>query len=298
MKINKLYIGLFVLFMVLILITYINISRYTEGMIILPNKSNITPEDYKIYKDNMESKNQTPIDYGGLVTLKYQKEDLVNFMKVGNWSLSWTPEGTKALISTIKKSPTPPNTTPLTDEEITKQIDNMKSNINETLLIGMFGPNFALSPLTTGQFNAKCDVKSDPKNPYNIISTDLVDLSGNKLDYNTLPSLISGFKFLKEPCNPCIGLTYYNNTCPIYLPNKQYTEDNIPDTLQYFWGLGDYAPSISSTSFSSISSNIPSTSSLPSSSIFSNFNTTASTPASTETTEKSPSIVNKFSSLF
>ena len=113
MKINKLYIGLFVLFMVLIFITYINISRYTEGMIILPNKSNITPEDYKIYKDNMESKNQTLIDYGGLVTLKYQKEDLVNFMKVGNWSLSWTPEGTKALISAIKKTPTPPNTAAL-----------------------------------------------------------------------------------------------------------------------------------------------------------------------------------------
>ena len=135
MKINKLYIGLFVFFMVLIFITYI--SRYTEGMFILPNKSNITPEDYKIYKDNMESKNQTLIDYGGLVTLKYQKEDLVNFMKVGNWSLSWTPEGTKALISAIKKTPTPPNTTPLTDEEITKQIDNMKSNYNETIIMGI-----------------------------------------------------------------------------------------------------------------------------------------------------------------
>ena len=91
MKINKLYIGLFVFFMVLIFITYI--SRYTEGMFILPNKSNLTPEDCNAFQKYSNISADSIEFCDNFIGLKYQKEDIENYMKVGIWSLSWTPEG-------------------------------------------------------------------------------------------------------------------------------------------------------------------------------------------------------------
>ena len=59
-----------------------------------------------------------------------------------------------------------------------------------------------------------------------------------QLDYNDLENKIPGFKFIKEPCNPCQALNVnpsYN--CPFSLKTKNNTTGRISDVWKYLWNL-------------------------------------------------------------
>ena len=53
------------------------------------------------------------------------------------------------------------------------------------------------------------------------------------MDPADLPDTIKGFKFLKEPCNPCVGLAFpYDNSCPFSVKSG-----NVSPAWQKIWGL-------------------------------------------------------------
>lgn len=54
------------------------------------------------------------------------------------------------------------------------------------------------------------------------------------LDPKELPTLFPGFQFIKQPCNPCVGLEFpYNNSCPFSIqPNKK-----VSPAWEKMWGL-------------------------------------------------------------
>jgi hypothetical protein len=53
------------------------------------------------------------------------------------------------------------------------------------------------------------------------------------LDYNKLPSLIKGFRFIKSPCDPCVALNSPSQyTCPFSL-----TSSNPSPIWESLWGL-------------------------------------------------------------
>jgi len=53
------------------------------------------------------------------------------------------------------------------------------------------------------------------------------------LDYNKLPSLIKGFRFIKSPCDPCVALNSPSQyTCPFSL-----TSNNPSPIWESLWGL-------------------------------------------------------------
>jgi len=56
------------------------------------------------------------------------------------------------------------------------------------------------------------------------------------VDYNELPNLVKGFKFLKEPCNPCVALNSpADYTCPFAIKKKGR---NMPSfAWEKLWGL-------------------------------------------------------------
>ena len=59
-----------------------------------------------------------------------------------------------------------------------------------------------------------------------------------QLDYNDLENKIPGFKFIKQPCNPCQALNVnpsYN--CPFSLKTKNNTTGRISDVWKYLWNL-------------------------------------------------------------
>jgi hypothetical protein len=59
-----------------------------------------------------------------------------------------------------------------------------------------------------------------------------------QLDYNDLENKIPGFKFIKQPCNPCQALNVnpsYN--CPFSLKTKNNPTGRISDLWKYLWNL-------------------------------------------------------------
>ena len=59
-----------------------------------------------------------------------------------------------------------------------------------------------------------------------------------QLDYNDLENKIPGFKFIKQPCNPCQALNVnpsYN--CPFSLKTKNNPTGRISDVWKYLWNL-------------------------------------------------------------
>jgi hypothetical protein len=56
------------------------------------------------------------------------------------------------------------------------------------------------------------------------------------VDYNQLPKLVKGFKFIKQPCNPCVALNSpADYTCPFSIKKKgQHTPSFAWEKL---WGL-------------------------------------------------------------
>jgi hypothetical protein len=59
-----------------------------------------------------------------------------------------------------------------------------------------------------------------------------------ELDYNDLENVIPGFKFLKQPCNPCIALNAKPNyTCPFSVKTKNNPTGTISQVWKYLWNL-------------------------------------------------------------
>jgi hypothetical protein len=55
------------------------------------------------------------------------------------------------------------------------------------------------------------------------------------VDYNNLEKLVPGFKFLKDPCNPCLALNDpANYSCPFKLDIKD-TEKGVSPVWSYLW---------------------------------------------------------------
>ena len=55
------------------------------------------------------------------------------------------------------------------------------------------------------------------------------------VDYNNLEKLVPGFKFLKDPCNPCLALNDpANYSCPFKLDIKD-TEEGVSPVWSYLW---------------------------------------------------------------
>jgi hypothetical protein len=55
------------------------------------------------------------------------------------------------------------------------------------------------------------------------------------VDYNNLEKLIPGFKFIKEPCNPCLALNDPSNySCPFKLDIKD-TKEGVSQVWSYLW---------------------------------------------------------------
>ena len=58
----------------------------------------------------------------------------------------------------------------------------------------------------------------------------------SEVDYNQLPNLIKGFKFIKQPCDPCVALNSpANYTCPFSIEKKG--NPSISFAWEQLWGL-------------------------------------------------------------
>jgi hypothetical protein len=56
------------------------------------------------------------------------------------------------------------------------------------------------------------------------------------VDYNQLPKLVKGFKFIKQPCNPCVALNSpADYTCPFSIKKKGHPL--ISFAWEKLWGL-------------------------------------------------------------
>jgi len=57
------------------------------------------------------------------------------------------------------------------------------------------------------------------------------------IDFNNLETIVPGFSFINDPCNPCVALDNPSNySCPfkLELPN---TNSKVSNTWQYLWGI-------------------------------------------------------------
>ena len=58
------------------------------------------------------------------------------------------------------------------------------------------------------------------------------------VDYNQLPTLVNGFKFIKEPCNPCVALNApANYNCPFSLDKQGQKQPSF--AWEKLWGLSE-----------------------------------------------------------
>jgi len=58
----------------------------------------------------------------------------------------------------------------------------------------------------------------------------------SNVDYYQLPTLVNGFKFIKEPCNPCVALNApANYTCPFSLDKQGQKQPSF--AWETLWGL-------------------------------------------------------------
>ena len=56
------------------------------------------------------------------------------------------------------------------------------------------------------------------------------------VDYNQLPKLVKGFKFIKQPCDPCVALNSpADYTCPFSIKKKGHPL--ISFAWEKLWGL-------------------------------------------------------------
>jgi len=109
---------------------------------------------------------------------------------------------------------------------------------NQEIGSGTYGINSGLITKTNNLI--KCGMNSN-----NIVSLQEVLSEGNDgitgvhkkktipLDYNKLPSLLSGFRFINSPCDPCVALNSPPNySCPFSLTDK-----NPSPVWADLWGL-------------------------------------------------------------
>jgi len=122
------------------------------------------------------------------------------------------------------------------------QVQNASGNPNEDMPsgFGAFGYN---SGLITNLSNdvIKCNSSSNNSSLERITYTGKGGIMGEQtekitpVDYNKLESIIPGFKFINEPCNPCSALNESPNYTCKYELNVQNKPTGISNIWKYLW---------------------------------------------------------------
>lgn len=105
-------------------------------------------------------------------------------------------------------------------------------------------PSYAYNSGLISKYNSI--IKCNTNNPNNAIMEkktmppmgSLNSPTITELDYNDLENVIPGFKFIKQPCNPCIALNKNPNyTCPFSIKTKNNPTGTISQVWEYLWKL-------------------------------------------------------------
>jgi len=255
------FIGISFCFIILYLLSKYNDNIVQEGFLTLSavtySDTIITAyNDYqnKLIEDSKASgKSHNVVSVDDLQKLGVPETDVNTFISTGLWPWSdgFTEAVKKTEINTANNDPT----------TITNSINDAQKQYPEQFYITFFSGIFDIGFATASKSkNIGCNI--DPVSKKSTGDT-MFTLDNNGLVTTTsipneqLPTLIPGFTFLDQPCNPC---NIYNRTynCPFALPDSTGAPLFPGFIMEYAWNSNSNTTTEVNQSINSLSSGISS----------------------------------------
>jgi len=236
---------LLAIFIIVFLNTY---SSNKEGFITLPGPVTYSDSTITAYNKYLADNQLTvKIDVTGLEKWGVPEDVVNNYTKTGTWT--YTPSFMNFVKKLILNS---------SNHDAT-QIDTMQKQYPEQFFYNMAILGQVSNLEQVGKtYKASCKINRDASGAFLDVTGDgmyTLDADGKitdtLIDNATLPTVIKGFTFLNNVCNPCV-LANKKFDCPFAVPSS--TDSNptpqplLPSLiLEYLWGMG-FADSSSSSS--------------------------------------------------
>jgi hypothetical protein len=239
-------IGISICLFVLYLLSLYNNNK--EGFLTLVpvTYSETTITDYNNYIAKLQDEEKTlneenntntvsmRISVDDLQKIGVPENDVNNYIKTGSWQWS------QGFIDAVKQTElNTPNQDPST---ITSSITNAQKTIPEQWYLTFFGTIYGIglnSIAKTKNLSCKIDPTTNKSTGDGMYT---MDSSGNitstLVDNGQLPTLIPGFTFLKEVCNPC---DLYNGKydCPFSVPDNEGKALFPGFIMEYAWNTNN-----------------------------------------------------------
>lgn len=256
-KILFVIIGLSICIFILYLLSVYNKKNLEEGFITLTplTYSETTITDYNNYikklledETTANAANNTNsvtmrISVDELQKIGVPEADVQTYIKTGLWP--WSQGFINAIKQMLINTPNYDQTT------ITKSINDAQKNYPEQYYIYFYGKMYVAElNQSTKTKNLSCNIDATTKKARGDGMYTL-DASGNItttfVDNSQLPTLLPGFNFLNQPCNPCniLNGTY---DCPYTIPNSTGQSLFPGFIMEYAWGQ----PSSTTTTSNSV----------------------------------------------
>ena len=209
MKLKKQYIFFFMFFIILFLLFYSN--RYIEGF--ENGWNNQLINEFLSYQNLY---NPHYIFDMNILQKQVTAHEARQYLKIGEWY--WTPEIERIYKNMIEKDNIPNH--PYFAMKKAKRIYNQVA-IQELLSWNTKEGKFILN----GANKIKCNINGQIENNNHLISP------------QELPSLLNGFQFIKQPCNPCEILQedVPNYNCPFTINTGN--GNKVSPIWAYLWGM-------------------------------------------------------------
>lgn len=209
MKLKKQYIFFFMFFIILFLLFYSN--RYIEGF---ENGWNNQLINEFLKYQNMYNPNY--IFDMNIIQKQVTAQEVRQYLKTGEWY--WTPE-IEIIYKNMVERDNIPNHSYFAMKKA-KRVYNQVA-IQELLAWNTKEGKFILN----GANELKCNINGQIENNNHIIPP------------QEIPSLLNGFQFIKEPCNPCEILQedVPNYNCPFTINTGN--GNKVSPIWAYLWGM-------------------------------------------------------------
>jgi hypothetical protein len=264
LKKNKIYIILFIIFFI-ILIYYLIKKSILKNLILIENFTEKSINDFLNIQTTINKNKIFDIE---ILSKQVSQNDLDYFNKYGMWK--WNEKVIELYKEALSNNPyikvdkddAVNYARSIYNEKAILQILSQQTKEGQFLLNGILLKKGDINkyenlPSGFGDFPydvdliedkrddiIKCNLSND-KNPTleritykgrdNILQYQEKKIE--ELDYNNLENLISGFKFLNKPCNPCIAFKEKPDySCPFEL-NLRDNNYGISPIMKYLWGI-------------------------------------------------------------
>ena len=190
--------------------------------------------------NNYQSKNKINVDE--LQKLGVPESDVNSFISSGTWP--WSSGFTAAMNQVLINTPNQDLST------INSTISNLQKEFPEQYYIDITSAFYALGFLNIAKSKKiSCNVDSSGQSTGDTLFTldDNGNVTSTSVANSQLPTLIPGFTFLNQPCNPC-NLFNRDFSCPYAYPDNTGQTVYQGFVMDYIWDIND---NLSSTNDSS-----------------------------------------------